>query len=84
MGYYYFKCRSVTYAQRASKFLYGKGVYTSITKLPLKYSREGCGYSLRVSERQFKIAFGLLQSMGFEISQVFFSKDGNNYEEVSL
>ena len=82
MGYYYFKCRSITFAQRASKFLYGKGIYTTIIKMPLKYSKEGCGYSIKVSQRQFVRAYNLLNKSEFAGLQVLFSKDNNVFEEV--
>ena len=84
MGYYYFKCRSITYAQRASKALYGKGIYAMIVKLPLKYSDEGCGYSLKISERQFEKAYDVLIKSGFVISKILTSKDGNTFKEVLL
>lgn len=84
MGYYYFKCRSVTYAQRASKLLRGKGIYTGIVKLPLRYSEDGCGYSLKVSERQFLNAKKLLDDADYEIKRIYFSENNGEYKEVML
>ena len=84
MGYYYFKCRSVTYAQRASKYLYSKGVYSSIVKLPIRYSEEGCGYSLKVSERQFLNSRKLLSDVGYEIQKILYSDNEGEYKEVAM
>lgn len=84
MGYYYFQCRSITYAQRASKFLRNHSIYVGIVKMPLNISPDGCGYSLKVSERYRVKAVNLLNTNNFEFKRVFFSADEKEYREVQL
>ena len=81
MGFYLFKFKSMTYAQRASKFLSEKGIYTGIVKLPLRYSRDGCGYSLKISERQFLKAKALLKDTNYIIESIYHVSN-NKYTEV--
>ena len=84
MGYYYIKCRSVTYAQCVSDFLRAKGINSGVVKLPLKYSEEGCGYSVKISERQFKKANKLIGEAQFEITKVYYSVNNIEFKEVVL
>ena len=84
MEYYYFRCRSVTYAQRASKMLERSGVHCGIAKLPQKLSEEGCGYSLKVIKRNGEKAYRLLLGAGFEIAKIYLSDSNFGFEEVQL
>ena len=84
MGYYYFQCRSVTYAQRASKILKNHGIHASVVKLPVSISNEGCGYSLRISERNGLKSLTLLRDADFKIGKIYFSNAENQFVEVLL
>ena len=84
MGYFYIKCRSVTYAQRISNFLRGKGIMAGVVKLPLKYSDGGCGYSIKIAQRQFKKVKQLLDEAKFEIVKVYYSENNADFKEVAL
>ena len=84
VGYYYFKCRSVTYARRVLSLLKGKGIYAWIVKLPVNFNEEGCGYSLKISERQFNKALELLKVSDFDIKQILYSQDERTFKTVQL
>lgn len=84
MGYYYFKCKSITYAQRVSKFLLGKGITAGVVKLPLKYTSEGCGYSIKISESKFEKVKKLLDEAQLETVKVYYSANNSEFKEVAL
>ena len=84
MEFYYFRCRSVTYAQRASKALESAGVNCGVAKLPQKLSNNGCGYSLKISKKNGIKAYDLLKKAGFEIKEIYISDNNAEYKEVSL
>ena len=52
--------------------------------MPLNISPDGCGYSLKVSERYSVKAVNLLNTNNFEFKRVFFSADEKEYREVKL
>ena len=84
MEFYYFRCRSVTYAQRASRTLERAGVHCSIVKLPQKLSDEGCGYSLKISGKNHINAYKLLRNAGFDIAAIYTADNGSDFKEVRL
>lgn len=84
MKFYYFRCRSVTYAQRASKALERVGIPCGIVKLPQRLSDNGCGYSLKIGEKNHLNAYKLLKNAGFEIKEVYSSENGGDFKEVRI
>ena len=64
MVYYLILCRSLTYAQRASHVLERAGITSIITKAPTEFSEQGCGYSVKVSEKRIADSLKLLRGAG--------------------
>ena len=52
MVYYLIVCRSLTYAQRTVSALERTGITAHLLRSPKIIAGEGCGYSVKVSERQ--------------------------------
>ena len=84
MEYYYFRCRSITYAQRASRTLERAGVHCGITKLPQRLSDDGCGYSLKISDKYYHKSYALLKNAGFDFIRIYASRNNLDYREVLL
>ena len=84
MSIFYLRCRSVTYAQRAVKFLEKSGIPGTVVKLPQSLSDEGCGYSIRVSGQWLEQAKKALANAGFEIKNIYMADKNSDYKEVRL
>lgn len=84
MGIYYFRCRSVTYAQRAVKTLERHGISGSVVKLPQHLSEEGCGYGIRINGRWANRARGVLHDAGFEIRNIYTQNKNGEFREVTM
>lgn len=78
MHQYLLLCRSLTYAQRASRTLERRGITATITKVPKSISGQGCGYCVKVSEKNLAQSLSALRDEGLGPSRVFVSgKDGS-------
>ncbi|MCL2081560.1 MAG: DUF3343 domain-containing protein [Oscillospiraceae bacterium] len=60
--YYYIVCKTLTYSQRMSRFLDKNKIQSQIKRLPSELrERNGCGYAVRVGEKDLKRAVELLR-----------------------
>ena len=84
MGIFYFRCRSVTYAQRAVKTLERSGISCSVVKLPQHLSEDGCGYGIRINGRWLNQALGVLHDAGFEIRNIYTQNKNGEFKEVTM
>ena len=84
MAYYYFRCRSLTLAQRASKVLERYGVPNSVAKLPQKISELGCGYSLKIPKKYGLKAHNTILANGFVIDKIYLTENFIEFKEVQL
>jgi hypothetical protein len=64
MDHYLFTARSVTHAQRMAQELARGGVGATLRRAGNTLTKSGCGYTLQVSERQFRRAAELLRAGG--------------------
>lgn len=76
---YFFTFRSVTTAMRAERMLQQAGVKTSLLRTPAQLRKQGCGYSIRVSEQGYLAASAILQQGEF---QKVYRRKNENWEEV--
>lgn len=84
MVYYLIVCRSLTYAQRTVAALERVGMSAQILRSPKAISGEGCGYAVRVSERDLSTALIILKRLGLTPSRVFIASTQGGYREVGL
>lgn len=82
MDIYYLTCRSLTYAQRASRVLTEAGTRNLLVRTPQRMSREGCGYAVRVNGEELGSALGALASSGLPPKRVYRQLRAGGYEEV--
>lgn len=84
MAYYLIMCKSLTYAQRAAKVLERAGVTAIITRPPRGLSKEGCTYSVKVSEKKLSQALVVMNSAGLKYSRVFIIHPDGTSGEVKV
>ena len=84
MVYYLIVCRSLTYAQRTAATLERVGIGAHILRSPKLIAGEGCGYSVKVSERNLAQALTTLARAGLSPKRVFIIAGDGSYREVRL
>ena len=84
MVYYLIVCRSLTYAQRTAAALERVGIGVHILRSPKLIAGEGCGYSVKVSERNLSGALTALSRAGLSPKRVFIIAGDGSYREVRL
>ncbi len=75
MVHYLISCRSLTWAQRMGRTLERAGITASTIKAPRSVAPEGCGYCLRVVEKDLPRALTVLREAGFDKSKVIVYRD---------
>ena len=84
MVYYLLICRSLTYAQRTAKALEHVGITAIVTKVPQHISPTGCGYCVKVSNKNFSNALIALKNAEMYPIKIFVLYADGNYGEVDL
>ncbi len=84
MVYYLIVCRSLTYAQRTVSALERTGITAHLLRSPKIIAGEGCGYSVKVSERNLTAALCILARVGLSPKRVFITESDGSYKEVLL
>ena len=74
-------CRSITYAQRASRAIGRVGVSHQILRLPAGVVNSGCGYAVRVRSSHLHAALHAMAQEGMQPSALFVWENGA-YREV--
>ena len=80
----YITFRSVTVAQRGESALRSGGIYCMIQRTPRWMEERGCGYCLRLWQRDWPAAVELLRQQKVPFRKVYLLGDGGDWEEVSL
>ena len=75
--------RSLTYAQRALRYLERKGITASLSRLPQGLSKKGCGYAL-VLRRSFREALRMLDEEKIPWGQSFEKLESGEFREAAL
>ncbi len=76
-------CRSLTYAQRASRALERIGITAIITKAPKSATGQGCSYCVKVSEKNLTRSIATLNTAGLGPTRIFLVLDDGSVREVS-
>ena len=74
--------RSVTVAQKAEKLLKSGGLFCSLQRTPKTLSERGCGYCLRLRERDGEGAVAQLREHGIPYGKVYALRDEGMQEVV--
>ena len=75
-------CRSLTYAQRASRALERIGISAIITKAPKSATGQGCSYCVKVSEKNLTRSIATLGDAGLGPTKVFLVTGSGSVSEV--
>lgn len=84
MTWYYFTFRSVTAAMQAQKKLSDAAIRAAMMRTPTQLRKQGCGYSLRVSEEAFAAARAILLHGGQSFQKCYRRDDGGAWQEVAI
>ena len=84
MVYYLIVCRSLTYAPRTAAVWERVGITAHILRSPKVIAGEGCGYSVKVAQRNLSDALRILVQAGFGPKRVFIMESAGSYKEVLL
>ncbi len=84
MVYYLIVCRSLTYAQRTAAVLERVGVAARLMRSPRIIAGDGCGYSVKIAERNLALALTVLAKQGLSPKRVFLQNGDGSYQEVGL
>ena len=71
MGYGYITFRSVTHAQRGEGLLSGAGIRCALQRTPRWMEEQGCGYCLRLRQRELLRARELLMKNGVQLRRTY-------------
>ena len=81
--HYLILCRSLTYAQRASRVLQREGIFASVTKAPQSANPEGCTYGVKIGERNLRKALQRLQAADLRVGKLFLIDAHGRFREVA-
>lgn len=73
-------CRSITYAQRASRAMRGRGITHQIMRVPVGLVRSGCGYAIKIRRDHLKDALAAMARERMRPQYVFASSTEGYYE----
>lgn len=79
---YLLLCRSLTYAQRSARILNRAGLSGQVGRVPKSAAAEGCGYCVRIRERDLASALGLLRREGLGPQRVYLQTEEDPPREV--
>jgi len=77
-------CKSLTYAQKTAKALERAGVTAIIMRPPRGLSKEGCTYSVKISEHKLSQALAVMNGAGLTYSRVFIVRPDGTSGEVHV
>ena len=74
--------RSLTYAQRSVKSLGRIGISAAVSRIPQSISVDGCGYCIKINEKNLTNSLVELKSLGLSSNRIFAAYDDGSYKEV--
>lgn len=84
MQQYLIMCRSLTYAQRASRLLESLGITATLARAPQALSGNGCGYSVIVSFKRGPRAVSILKDADLLQGRVYIKNEDGGLKEAEL
>ncbi|MGN1002280.1 MAG: DUF3343 domain-containing protein [Oscillospiraceae bacterium] len=83
MNQYIIMCRSLTYAQRASRVLERAGIFSSVTKAPMGVSPEGCTYGVRLRTAELAGPLETVRAAGIKTGRIYEIQPDGSAREVT-
>lgn len=80
---YLILCRSLTYAQQTARVLERSGIGAKILRTPRSIAGDGCGYCVKISDRQLSAALPILHREGLGPKQIYIQTGENQFSEVT-
>jgi len=84
MPYYLLLTRSITHAQRLSGMLEKAGISAPFFRPPISLTSRGCGYAVRISEKNLTAAIRLLRPAGLEPVRIYYFSGNGAFREINL
>lgn len=84
MTWFYFTFRSVTAAMQGQKKLNDAAIRASMMRTPSQLRKQGCGYSLRVSEGAFAAAKAILMHGEQSFRKCYRREENGAWQEVVI
>ena len=84
MSNYLLTARSLTYAQKSVRILTRAGVTAILLRTPKEIAAEGCGYSVKISEKYLHRSLEALSAAGFSPKSVYRILENGGYERVII
>lgn len=84
MRFYFITFRSVTFAQRAEKFLNQQGYRVNLMRTPRWMEEQGCGYALKLWAKDILPIVKLLRENKLQLRKVYAQPENGEMEEVHL
>lgn len=78
----YVTFRSITYAQRGQTVLQKRGIYGEVVRTPRPMNPRGCGYSVRLRQREVEMALQILDEMHVPYETAYCRSRDGELEEV--
>ena len=74
--------RSITFAQRGERAMRKNGVPCALQRSPKAISQRGCGYCLRLTDRNAIRAVGILQKEQLRYEKIYVLENGKMEERL--
>ena len=76
--------RSVTFAQRGEELLRKNGIFCILQRTPKWMEKQGCGYCLRLRQKDYEQAATLLRQNQVLFRKVYLRDDSGEIKEVPV
>lgn len=70
MQHYIIMCRSLTYAQRATRALERAGIFGALAKAPQELTEEGCNYGVKIKGRDLDRSMTVIKGAGVKPGRI--------------
>ena len=84
MRLFFITFRSVTFAQRAEKFLNQRGLRVTLMRTPRWMEEQGCGYALKLWSEEILPVVQQLRGSRIQLRKVYIQHENGDMEEVKL
>ncbi len=84
MNQCYITFRSVTFAQRGERILGAGGIGCTLQRTPRWMEEQGCGYCLRLKQKDVTQALQLLRRNGVPLRRVYCQEESGELREMAL
>ena len=84
MKYCFITFRSITYGQQGERLMQNNKIQTQLLRTPGWMEKKGCGYCLRLQNRDVDKAVALLRENGVDFRRVYRKAEDGTLREMAL